>query len=110
MPELDRVLIHLEDYHRIPIDPAKVFFLEADDDRTLLRTHRRKPIQDVRSLGEIESLFGPHQFLRIHRNHMVNLRKIREIKQRSRRFRERMLEGPQVLAYHSIRGVLQPQA
>jgi len=82
MPDIDRVLIHLVDYRRVPMDPAKVFFLEADGDQTLIRTHRKKVIHDLRSLGEIESLFEPHQFLRIHRNFMVNLRKIQEIKQR----------------------------
>jgi len=64
MPDIDRVLIHLQDYRRLPIDPAKVFFLEAEGDQTLIRTHSKKVIHDLRSLGEIESLFEPHQFIR----------------------------------------------
>jgi len=82
MPPLDRFLIHLAEFRRVPIDPSQVFFLEADGDETLLRTHRKKVIRDLRSLGELEPMFQPHQFFRVHRNHMVNLRKIREIKQR----------------------------
>lgn len=62
--------------------PTRVFFLEADDDHTLIRTHRKETLRDLRSLGEIKLFFKPHQFLRVHRNFMVNLRKIRAINQR----------------------------
>ena len=82
MSRLDRILTHLVDYHRIPIDPATVYYLEADGEHTLIRTHRKRLIHDVRSLGEIEPLFTPHHIVRVHCNFMVNLRKVREIKQR----------------------------
>ena len=81
-PILNRVLLHLTGYRRLPIDPSRIYLLEADADERIIRTHRKKIIRNVRSLGEIEPSFQPHQFLRIHRNWMVNLRKIREIRQR----------------------------
>jgi len=54
MPDIDRVLVHLVDYRRVPIDPGKVFFLEAEGDQTIIRTHTRKVIHHLRSLGESE--------------------------------------------------------
>jgi len=82
MSQLDRVLVHLADFHRVPIDPGKVFYLEAEEGDTLIRTRSKTPLRDVRSLGEVLPSFEAHLFLRIHRNYVVNLRRIREIKQR----------------------------
>jgi DNA-binding LytR/AlgR family response regulator len=33
-----RVLLHLEEGRRVPVDPSEVLFLEADGDRTEVRT------------------------------------------------------------------------
>ena len=82
MARIDRVLVHLTDFRRVPIDPGKVYFLEAEGDETLIRTRSRKVLRDVRSLGEVLPAFERQGFLRVHRNHAVNLRRIREIKQR----------------------------
>ena len=82
MPKVDRVLIRLSDSRRVPIDPAKVYLLEAVGDDTLVRTRAKRTMRDVRKLGELMSAFEPHGFLRVHRNHAVNLRRIREIARR----------------------------
>lgn len=41
-----------------------------------------RKLRDVRSLGEVLHAYLPHGFLRIHRGHAVNLRRIREIVRR----------------------------
>ena len=78
-PKVDRVLIHLTDLRRVPVDPAKIYLLEADGGDTLIRTRSKHSMRDVRRLGELLPSYEPHGFLRIHRNHAVNLRRIREI-------------------------------
>ena len=82
MATVDRVLVHLTAYRRLPVDPAKVYFLEADGDETILRTRTKRVMRDVRSLGEVLPAYQRHGFLRVHRNHAVNLRRIREITRR----------------------------
>ena len=42
----------------------------------------RRKLADTRPLGEIEPLLSPHGLLRIHRNHMVNLARIRVVRGR----------------------------
>jgi hypothetical protein len=54
MPEPDpvaarRVLLHLDDGRRVPLDPAEIFLLEAAGDETVVRTRGRRPLRDVRS-------------------------------------------------------------
>lgn len=82
MARIERVLLHLSEYHRVPIDPADVYFLEAVGDETLVRTRRTRRLRDVRSLGEVFPFFTPHGFFRVHHNHAVNLGRIREIRRR----------------------------
>ena len=45
-----RVLLHLDDGRRVPLDPAEIFFLEAEGDETVVRTRGRRRLRDVRSL------------------------------------------------------------
>ena len=53
-------------------------------DQALARESRQRKVRNsrpTRSLGEILGLLGPHKgFLRIHRNHAVNLRRIVELR------------------------------
>ena len=62
--------------------PAKVYFLEADGDETLVRTRSQRPLRDLRSLGEVLPAFEQHGFLRVHRGHAVNLRWVQEFERR----------------------------
>ena len=84
MRRIDKVLVHLGDFVRNPIDPAEVYFLEAVGDQTLIRTRSARPWRDVRSLGELLPRFAPYGFVRIHKNHAVNLDRIREIRRRKK--------------------------
>lgn len=82
MGRIEKILLHFGDFVRKPIDPAEVYFLEAVGDETLIRTRSARPLRDVRSLGELLPRFAPYGFVRIHKNHAVNLDRIREIRRR----------------------------
>jgi len=76
----DRILLHLQDGRRIPIDPQEIFLLEAEGGETLVRTRHAQPLVDVRQLGELIEVFESCGFVQIHRSWAVNLRRIREIR------------------------------
>ena len=75
----DRVLLHLVDGRRVPVDPHEIYCLSVDDGNTLVRTRRAVGLIDVRQLSEIMEHFENHGFVQVHRSWAVNLRKIREI-------------------------------
>jgi DNA-binding LytR/AlgR family response regulator len=64
------------------VDPAEVFVLEADGSETVLRMAGRRKLRDPRALGELMPLFSPHGFVRVHRNHAVNLARVLELRRR----------------------------
>ncbi len=77
--------MHVARERRRLIEIDDIYFLEADGPDTLVRTRSRDRLRDTRSLGEILNLLGPEAgFFRIHRNHAVNLRRIVEMRIRSR--------------------------
>ena len=80
----DRVLLRVAGRSRMPIDPGDVYVLEAEGDRTRVWLGSRPSYVDVRPLGELLPRFAPAGFLRIHRNHAVNLRRVRIIRRRKR--------------------------
>jgi DNA-binding LytR/AlgR family response regulator len=84
MRRIEKVLVHFGNFVRKPIDPAEVYFLEAVGDETLIRTRSARPLRDVRSLGELLPRFTPYGFVRVHKNHAVNLDRIREIRRRKK--------------------------
>ena len=84
MRRIEKVLVHFGDFVRKPIDPAEVYYLEAIGDQTLIRTRSARPLRDVRSLGELLPRFTPYGFVRIHKNHAVNLDRILEIRRRKK--------------------------
>jgi DNA-binding LytR/AlgR family response regulator len=84
MRRIEKVLVHFGDFVRKPIDPLEVYFLEAVGDQTLIRTRSARPWRDVCSLGELLPRFKPYGFVRIHKNHAVNLDRIREIRRRKK--------------------------
>ena len=77
-----RILIHLADGARYPIDPDDIYLLEAEGGETHIRTRAAKTLLDERTLGKIEALLLPHGFVRIHRSFIVNPRRIRLIRPR----------------------------
>jgi DNA-binding LytR/AlgR family response regulator len=74
-----RVVLHLPDGRRRLLDPDDVYYLEAEGDDTLVRLRAAAPLRDVRRLGEILDRLGP-LFVRVHRNHAVNLCRVRELR------------------------------
>ena len=48
----ERVLLHLDERTRRAIDPAEVYFLEADGSDTLLRLRASRRLRDARQLPE----------------------------------------------------------
>ena len=76
----DRILLHLQDGRRIPVDPQEIYLLEAEGGETLVRTRHAQPLTDVRQLSELIDIFGPLGFSQIHRSWAINLRRVREIR------------------------------
>jgi DNA-binding LytR/AlgR family response regulator len=76
----DRILLHLQDGRRIPVDPQEIYLLEAEGGETLVRTRHAKPLTDVRQLSELVDAFEALGFAQIHRSWAVNLRRVREIR------------------------------
>lgn len=82
---LDRMLLHVRRGSRLvkrAVDPADVYFLEADGGDTLVRLRGSRRLRDVRPIAEVAALFEPFGFLAIHRAHAVNLRRVRELRPR----------------------------
>jgi DNA-binding LytR/AlgR family response regulator len=75
----DRILLHLADGRRLPVDPGEVYMLTVEGGNTLVRGRHATPWEDVRQLSELVPLFEPHGFLQIHRGVAVNLRRVRDI-------------------------------
>ncbi len=82
MERLNRVLLHLNDFRRVAIDPARIYLLRADGDDTLVRARGARPYRDVRRLSAVSAAFEPHGFLRVHHDHAVNLLHVRELRRR----------------------------
>ena len=90
-----RIVLHLADRRRRLVDPEDVYYLEADGDDTLVRLRGARPLRDVRRLGEILEKLEPLGFVRVHRNHAVNPRHVRELRPtREREGWELRLEPP----------------
>jgi DNA-binding LytR/AlgR family response regulator len=77
-----RVLLHLADGRRVPLEPDEVFLLEADGDETEVRTRGRRRLRDVRALGEVVAHLPPGRFVQIHRSLAVNVDRVAELRRR----------------------------
>jgi len=76
----DRILLHLADGRRVPVEPDDVFSLEAVEGNTLVRTRSADRLIDVRQLSVLIQKFEDQGFFQTHRGWAVNLRKVREIR------------------------------
>ncbi len=79
---LPRIALHLEDGKRRLLDPADIYWLEADDDDTWIRLRSSQRLRDRRPLGVLAERLAPWYFVRIHRSHLVNALLIREVRHR----------------------------
>jgi len=72
-----RILIHISRSEHRVLDPDDVYFLRASGGETEIRLRSRTPLVDVRPIGEVAPLFEPFGFVRVHREHAVNIARIR---------------------------------
>ena len=72
-----RILVHISRSEHRVLDPDDVYHLRAMGGETEVRLRSRTVLVDVRPLGEVAPLFEPFGFIRIHREHAVNLTCIR---------------------------------
>jgi len=72
-----RILIHISRSEHRVLDPDDVYHLQASGGETEIRLRSRTPLIDVRPIGEVAPLFEPFGFVRIHREHAVNIAHIR---------------------------------
>jgi DNA-binding LytR/AlgR family response regulator len=73
----NRILVHISRSERRVLDPDDVYCLRAKGGKTEVRLRSRTPLIDVRPLGEVSPLFQPFGFVRIHREHTVNIAHVR---------------------------------
>jgi len=72
-----RILIHISRSEHRVLDPDDVYYLRAKGGETEVRLRSRTPLIDVRPIGEVAPLFEPLGFIRVHREHAVNIARIR---------------------------------
>jgi len=73
----NRILVHISRSEHRALDPDDVYFLQASGGETEVRLRSRTPLVDVRPIGEVAPLFEPFGFVRIHREHAVNIARVR---------------------------------
>ncbi len=74
---VSRVVVHVSRSEHRALDPEHVYYLRAKGGETEVRLRSRTPLVDVRPIGEVAPLFEPFGFVRIHREHAVNIARIR---------------------------------
>ena len=72
-----RILVHISRGEHRVLDPDDVYYLRARGGETEIRLRSRTPLIDVRPIGEVAPLFESFGFVRIHREHAVNIARIR---------------------------------
>jgi DNA-binding LytR/AlgR family response regulator len=72
-----RILIHISRREHRVLDPDDVYYLRARGGETEIRLRSRTPLIDVRPIGEVAPLFEPLGFVRVHREHAVNIVHVR---------------------------------
>ena len=75
-----RVLVHISRTEHRVVDPIDVYALHARGGETEVRLRSRTPLLDVRPLGDVAPHFEPFGFVRVHREHAVNIARIRLIR------------------------------
>ena len=71
-----------------------IFYLEAQGDDTLIRTKRKKQYKSVQRLGELGKKLPTPEFVRCHREYIVNLNRVRSITPRKSRDYDLRLDPP----------------
>ena len=78
----DRMIVWVEVGRGVVVEPEDVYWLEAEGAATWVRQRSRKRLRDRRSLGKVVEALAGFGFLRVHKNHAVNLRRVQEVRRR----------------------------
>lgn len=79
----DRILLHVSDTEREVVDPSRIWWVEAEGDDVWLRFRDRRRVRDVRKLGEVLTVLAAHGFVRVHKQHAVNARRVARVRRRA---------------------------
>lgn len=79
-----KILLHLSGTRRRVVDPADIFWVEAEGHDTLVRLRSSRRLRDTRKLGELLLVLEPLGFVRVHDNHALNPDLVFEIRKRKR--------------------------
>ena len=72
-----RIVVYVsKNEHRV-LDPDEVYSLRSRGGETEVRLRSRTPVVDTRSIGELARRLEPLGFVQIHREHVVNLARVR---------------------------------
>jgi DNA-binding LytR/AlgR family response regulator len=78
-----RLLLHLEPGLRQAVDLEDVYFVEAREGDSEVRTRAKRPLRDVRPMGRLAASFVRRGFVRTHRNYLVNPLHVRQVRRRA---------------------------
>ena len=105
---MQRLVIHIEEGLREIVDLDDVYYLEADEDDTLVRLAGKIRRRDIRPINELEQKLKAAGFFRIQRSYLVNLHRIRHVRLReSRRDWEVVMAPPVNKVLPVSRGTLE---
>lgn len=83
MPTPARV-IGVRNDRLILLSPSEIRYAEADHNTVWLTTDRGRIRASERGLDKLLTAVGDHDFVRVHRRYVVNLRRVREIERGSK--------------------------
>ena len=79
----DRMIVWVAVGRGVVVEPDDVYWLDAEGAATWVRLRGRDRLRDRRSLGKVVEAVAEFGFLRVHKNHAVNLRRVLEVRRRS---------------------------
>jgi len=60
-------------------DPVDILYCEADNNYTKFNLLNKKPLLVSKTLGDFDELLSEHQFLRIHKSYLINIKYITKV-------------------------------
>jgi len=79
-----RLAVELDDGSTLLLDPDEIYYFQADDHDTLVRTARRKLYRTTRRLRDLLPRLSQPPFFRCHESYVVNLSRVRSLEPRGR--------------------------
>lgn len=91
---VSRLLLRLDDDRFDAIDIADIYFAEARDGDTMVRTRRKRVYSTTERIGEFAARLPKATFVRVHRSYLVNLDRVRQVRRRGGKDWELALDPP----------------